>query len=1012
MILLSVRGISTGWQLSWPLAVLGAVVYTSTMCGFSAAAQDEDSLEKDYAAELPRIPPVEPGEVLATFEVHPDFEMQLAAAEPLVRDPIAIAFDEAGRAYVVGMRGYSEERDENLSEVRLLEDTNGDGVFDKSTAFLESLTWPTAVACYKGGVFVGVPPDMLYCKDTDGDGKSDIQEVVFTGFGINNVQGMMNTLTWGLDNLIHGAGSSNGGEVRRVDDPNAPMVSISGRDFAFDPVTRAFFAESGGLQHGLSFDVWGRKFLCHNSDNCQLVLFEDRYVARNPYLAAPAPRKSIAADGPAADVFRISPVEPWREVRTRLRVKGLVPGPIEGGGTAAGYFTSATGITVYKGDAWPESYYGNLFIGDVGSNLIHRKFVIPDGVSLIADRADPGTEFVRSKDIWFRPVQFCNGPDGNLYVCDMYREVIEHPLSLPPIIKKHLDLTSGRDRGRIYRIAPKGYAHRPVPNLGQYETEDLVPLLESRNAWHYETAMRLIFERQDKSAVPALVALAKKSSRPEARMRALYALAGLGALAEDVAAEATEDLDARVRVHAVRFCEPFLEETGPAYRRVTAMHVDPDPNVRYQVAFSLGFVAGAKRSEALAEIAKRDGADPLFRLAILSSVARGPGRLFAILLEDEAYRARDDGRVFLVELARQLGALEVESELGAAFARIERIPEAEVALANALIPSLLDGMKDSGRASLAQTVLGENPKAKALLQAAIEGAREVAANTDAATSERVRAIQTLGFDLFDNVRGVLAPLIDQREPGEVQLAALACLRRFDHPEVPALVLNAWDGLSPRLREEAIEALLARRPWTAALLDEIEAGRFKPGQIDSVRASALRNHADAAIRERALKLLSDVARGSRQEIVEAYREALTRPGDPQRGKAIFTEQCAKCHKVGGTGFEVGPDLATVVQAGPEKILVNVLDPNREINPQYVNYVVETDDFESHSGIIVAETATSITLKRANGETDTVLRVNIESIRTDNLSIMPEGLEQGIDHQDMADLIAFLTSANQG
>ncbi len=184
-------------------------------------------------------------------------------------------------------------------------------------------------------------------------------------------------------------------------------VSISGRDFAFDPRTHELEATSGGCQHGMCFDEWGRKFVCSNSSHIQLVMFEDRYLRRNRYLAAPAARQIIAADGGQAEVFRISPVEPWRLVRTRLRVAGQVPGPIEGGGRAAGYFTSATGVTIYTGDAWPEEYRGLAIIGDVGSNIVHRKRLLPDGVGLKAVRMDEKKEFLASSDIWFRP---CSSP--------------------------------------------------------------------------------------------------------------------------------------------------------------------------------------------------------------------------------------------------------------------------------------------------------------------------------------------------------------------------------------------------------------------------------------------------------------------------------------------------------------------------------------------------------------------------------------------------------------------------
>ena len=223
-----------------------------------------------------------------------------------------------------------------------------------------------------------------------------------------------------------------------------------------------------------------------------------------------------------------------------------------------------------------------------------------------------------------------------------------------------------------------------------------------------------------------------------------------------------------------------------------------------------------------------------------------------------------------------------------------------------------------------------------------------------------------------------------------------------------IILNAWAGLTPQVRAQAVEALFSRTSWIARLLDAVEAGSFNPKNLDSTRVRALQSHGDADIRERAGTLLAGLALGSRQDVVDAYQDVLAMTGDRDRGKALFAENCSKCHRLQGVGHEVGPDLSTVAQAGPDKILVNVLDPNREVNPQYVNYTIETGDWESHSGIIASETATSITMKRADGETDTILRVDIESVKSDNLSIMPEGWEQTIDKQGLADLIAYLTA----
>jgi len=973
-------------------------------------AVEGDSVERDYSDELPHIPATESEDVLSTFEVHPGFRMELVAAEPLVRDPIAMAFDEQGRLFVVEMRGYSEERDENIGEIRMLEDVDGDGVYDKASTYVGGLAWPTAVACYDGGVFVGIAPDILYCKDTDGDGQADIKEVVFTGFNLTNVQGLLNTFLWGLDARIHGATSSSGADVRPAEDLARLPVSLRGRDFSFDPKTRDFRPESGGAQHGMSFDDWGRKFVCSNSDHIQLVMFDDGYIDRNPYLAAPGPRISIAVDGPAADVFRISPVEPWRIVRTRLRVKGLVPGPIEGGGTAAGYFTSATGVTIYRGDAWPEEFRGNAFIGDVGGNLIHRKVFSPNGVELTAQRAkdEEKVEFVASTDIWFRPVQFANGPDGALYVADMYREIIEHPDSLPPVIKKHLDLTSGRDRGRIYRIVPDTFEQPTIPNFAKAAAKELVAYLEHPNAWHRETVARLLYERQAKEAAPAIRALAAASPSPVGRMQALYALASLNELDPATVAKGLGDADRHVREHAVRLSEPFLRDNDDLRKQVIALAADPELLVQYQVAFSLGECAGADRNRALADIARAHSGDRWFRLALLSSAVYGSGEIFAALADDADYRTSDTGRSFLEDLALHVGATGLESDVAVALQRIDGLPVEEDALAQNAVRGLIQGMKQAGKGGEAQAVLATSERAETLLAQLLASAHQVAGDAEQDVTKRVDAIQTLAFDSYENGRDVLFSLLDQREPVDVQRAALATLRKFDDLEIAQAILDAWPGMTPPLRAQAIEALFSRESWLVTMLAAIGDGTFRAANLDSLRVRSLLSYDNAEIKAQAERVLADYNLGSRQDVVNAYQDVLDMKGDPERGKTVFTENCSKCHKLQGEGFEVGPDLSTIAQAGPDKILVNVLDPNREVNPQYVNYTIDTTDWESHSGIIASETATSITLKRASGEADTVLRVNIDVIKSDNLSIMPEGWEQTIGKEDLANLIAYLTS----
>ncbi|MEQ8785156.1 MAG: HEAT repeat domain-containing protein [Pirellulaceae bacterium] len=997
------------------LAVIGLCFGAAWTLLAAEPEKKPDSTEADYSRELPRIDPVPADKALETFTVADGFRLEQAASEPVVVDPVAMAFDEHGRLFVIEMRGYSEDEDKNLGRVRMLLDNDGDGRFETSTVYAEGLSWPTAVACYDGGVFVAAAPDIHYFKDNDGDGRADMHRVVMTGFGRGNVQGLVNTFKWGLDNRIHGATSSSGAEVRvlgwsdkaegegdaKENKEDARPLSLRGRDFAFDPKTLALEPTSGGGQHGLSLNTWGDKFVCSNSNHLQAVMFEDRYLARNPYLAAPSPRVSIAADGPQADVFRTSPVEPWRIVRTRLRVKGIVPGPVEGGGRAAGYFTGATGVTIYRGDDWPERYRGYAIVGDVGSNLVHRKRLDADGLGFVGRRVDEKSELLTSRDNWFRPVQFANAPDGSLYILDMYREVIEHPKSLHPVIKQHLDLTSGRDRGRIYRLVSASYRGPVSPPHGDASTADLVALLAHANGWHRETAARLLYERQDRAAVALLERQAAASELPEGRMHSLYALDGLGALTPEVILAALDDAHPQVRRHAVRLAERVAK--SPQVReKLLAMIDDDDLHVRYQLAFTLGELSDPRRTTALAGLMRRDAEDGWIRLAALSSLSEGAGLVLSQLARDDAFAASDVGRDVLRSLTAQIGKQQRPDDVAAVLALLGSLKKKDQKLLDTLVQGLAAKKGSPLEKQLAVATGGRSQQA---LAEVVERSLKTA-TSDAAPVERVEAIALLRLGGFAQCGDALADLLDAAQPGDVQAAALSTLASYDAPQVAALLIDRWKTLGPRLRTRAGDVLFSRQAWLESLLTAIEDKRVALGDIDPGRLKLLATHRDASLRERAKKLLEIAGVGRRDEVVKQYRQTLAMPGDVERGRKIHRKICANCHKLEGTGHEVGPNLAAMRNRGPEAILLNVLDPNREVNPEFVSYALVTTDGRTLSGMIAAETATSVTLRRAEGAADTVLRIDIELLQSTGLSLMPEGMEKEIDRQAMADLLAYL------
>jgi putative heme-binding domain-containing protein len=251
-------------------------------------------------------------------------------------------------------------------------------------------------------------------------------------------------------------------------------------------------------------------------------------------------------------------------------------------------------------------------------------------------------------------------------------------------------------------------------------------------------------------------------------------------------------------------------------------------------------------------------------------------------------------------------------------------------------------------------------------------------------------------------------LLDSRQPQLVQQAAVATLSRFQEAAVGSALVEAWPTFGPKLRSVAAEAIFSRADWLVEFLDAIVKEEIPGSDLEPSRFRLLAQHADRRVRERALALAERVKVGKRQEVVAAYEPALKLTGDVARGKTHFQKACVVCHKLEGAGHEIGPNLATLQNRGAEAILVNLLDPNREVNPQYLNYILVTTGGKSITGLIAAETATSVTLRRQENQTDTVLRSDIDTLRSSGLSIMPEGLEKDLDQQAMADLIAYLLS----
>jgi len=965
----------------------------------------------DLKTQLQLVLPQEPSAAAKTLAVTSGFEVQLVASEPDVRDPIAVAFDADSRLFVVEFPEYNHQHAGwpilRQGSVRMLEDTDGDGTYDRSTVYVDGLTSPTSVACYDGGIIVCAAPDILFCKDTDGDGRADVKRTLFTGFGISENRGgggRLNSIRWGLDHRFHVCTSFSGGMVRRPDHPETKPLDVRNRGFAFDPRTLQMQATSGAGQHGLAFDDWGRMFTCRNSDPFRLVMYESRYATRNPYLESPPPEVSIAQGGKFTKLFRRSAMEGWRVVRTRRRVAGAYRGSAEGG-TPGGFFTAATGVVVYRGDAWPASYLGNVLVGEVSNNLIHRSRLRPAGLSLIAERADADVEFVASTDNWFRPVELRNGPDGNLYVVDMYRQLIETALALPADVLRQLPNSGGVKRGRIYRIVPSTFENKPTARLSRLSTLKLVDLLQHRNGWHRDTATRLLYERLDPTAIAPLRKQVAGGRLAEGRAAALYALRGFSALDETLLVTALQDRSAQVRIHALRLAEEILNDSPVLQDRLLRLTGDPNLGVRYQLAFSLGAAESTGRNGALVELAAKDAADPWMRVAMFSSLAEGAGDVFQRLASRKSFRSSRHGREFLATLAELIGAANRTNDVVALLQALDNLPEGERALSEDWVQALARKQKGQARRQLLAAAGG---RAAEILARMLQDAKQLAADDQRAVEQRVPAIRSLSLAGFNENQKLLTSLLSLRQPPQVQQAALDTLAEFDNRRVAEIVLAAWSRLSPALQMRATEALLSRPDWITVFLDAVESGRLRRTEVDASRVNLLKQYPDRRVVARVARLFADTTLPERKIILERYQAALNRSGNPQRGKQLFGKVCSSCHRLQGFGTAVGADLRGVGNRGSAAILLSILDPNREVKTKFLNYVLQTEDGRVLTGMIASESANNLTLRQADGKLVTVRRVEMEMLRNTGISFMPVGLEKQVDLSGMSDLLAYLNS----
>jgi putative membrane-bound dehydrogenase-like protein len=993
----------------WCGAVAGALAAIGSVSSTQSASPSTPTSRPG-----PDRPALSAAEALASFVVEPGYRVDLVASEPLVQSPVAIAFDERGRLYVVENRGYPDPLDGERTAppqgvIALLTDSDGDGGYDTRADFATGLTYPNGVTPWDGGVFVTMAPDLLYLKDTNGDGVADERRVVLTGFNANRTaQIRFSHPTLGPDGWIYLTSGLNGGRVTSTAHPERAPVEFTSSDSRFNPRTGDFELVGGQGQFGLTFDDRGRRFICANRNPVWHVVLEPWQLKRNPNLAFSETVQEVSTVGAQATVWPLS-----RDLTTASFHPTLINTP------HAGTFTSASGVHIHRGDALPEGHRGSVFVAESAQNLVQRQILEPNGVTFGSRPARDGVEFLASSDTWFRPVFLADGPDGALYIVDMYRKDIDHPAYVPEASRPLFDFTAGRAHGRIYRVAANDRASaRTAVNLADVPIETLVSNLDHHNGWQRDTAQRRLVERGDKTAAPRLRTLAANGSE-FGRLHALWTMDDLGVLQDEDIMRAMRDRSPGVRENALRLAERRIAESSRLIDSASSLVDDADARVRLHAALALGAANDPRIIGVLAALARRDGGDRWMRAAVLSGVRERTGAFLDAFAGTPAAPAvrgavmRDVGRLF--------GAAE---SVERCLTLIVEICDPDVALTwqPAALVGVAAGLRTRGMTSATQSALmslvsadtAQARAARSRLTALIARAGELALLETAPADERASAIELLGQGEWQRSGDTLLRLLDPQRPDAIQLAAVRALGQMRDPAAAVSLVAAqrWQAYTPRVRDAVLTTLFSEDRLVSILLDAIARHDIAASTLGPSRWQRLTTYRNPSIRQRAEALHTTIGTGNATQAYERkLGDVLARAGDPARGAATFAMYCKACHTFSGAGGRVGPDLTGIRNQPADALLLHIIVPDYEITPGYEAYTVQTRDGRTIVGRLESEAPNGVTLRDATGDAHTVLRADIKSMTAATSSLMPTGLDQTISPAGLADLIAYLKNVKK-
>lgn len=984
---------------------------------------------------VPLAPALSPAQALESFEVAGGFRIETVAAEPLLEDPVAFEFDPDGRIWAVEMRGYMQDIDgstegDPIGQVVVLEDTDGDTFMDKSTVFLGGLVMARSLSFVQGGVLIQEPPNVWFCEDLDGDLKCDRKRLVGRLGTAGDPQHTDNSLFHALDNWIYNADS----RVRHK--------FIDGQLVEEPTFSRG--------QWGMNQDDYGRLFYCYENRPLHVDLVPAELMYRNRHFqhALNGGRNSYGLNVPfseaAREVFPIRVAPGITLGANELREDGTLR-----------TFTIAAGVSIYRGDQFPSDYYGCAVIPEGGGNLVRlNKLSSDDGVHLEAENHFGKREWVASTDERFRPVWSRTGPDGAVYVADMYKGIIEHVVFLMPYLRRYIErqrLEQPVGMGRIYRIRHEGKPLGPVPRLSVASSPQLVRHLSHPNGWWRDTAQRLLIERKAVDQLATLRDVVTAGKARLGRLHAIWTLEGLGALDWRTVRSALSDQDAVVRATATRLAVRFARNGAApgVLDELATVHVDDRPMVRLQLLLALGAFRGETRAEnMMAEIVTHHD-DELFRAAAVSGLEGRELEFVERLMTRPEWQEDAPGRRQLFSMLAMTVLNEQDADrVGRLFAMAAEQPASQAWRRDALIGGILSSR--SSRAKWPEPlVLRQRP---ALLSSPSDAA------DDSQTGQLARLSRIVTWPGDTTARAEKPnprPLTDvERKHFALGGAIYAVTCHACHHangqgqegKAPPLVESEWVNGSPeRLIRIALHGLAGSvkvrgREWNLVMPGLGQSPAFNDQRLAAVLTYVRRawdnwgDPIDAGLVGRVRRLTSDrVQPWTSAELVSLettstgaefpdtkqvldrltqFRSSLT-GGDPERGRVLFHTnlrmRCRACHSIGQTGGGfVGPELSDVgSRTDRQHLIESLLDPSAKIAKGYDTIVILTTDGKSVAGTFVSESEENVVIAPPVGGTVTVEVDDIDERFNSPISSMPPVADL-FTAAEISDLVAYLAS----